>query len=127
MGVGRTNWRREGRGTFRGNNRFSNQQRRFQPNQQRANVANAGNNNNACFNCEQVGHFARNCPSRQPARANLIEWEEESTLYNEPLSPDRTESCLSNVRSEMVAITFDEKQQLVKSMKGEADENFQSA
>jgi len=27
----------------------------------------------------------------------------------------------------MVAMTFDEKQQLVKSMKGEADEDFQSA
>src|SRR6266852_6216734 len=127
MGVGRTNWRREGRRTFRGNNRFSNQQRRFQPTQQRANVANAGNNNNACFNCEQVGHFARNCPSRRPARASLIEWDDESTVYDESLTPDRSQSRVSNVQSEMAAMTFDEKQQLVKSMKGEADEDFQSA
>ena len=48
-------------------------------------------------------------------------------MYSESLIPDQSESRISNVRAEMAAMTFDEKQQLVKSMKGDADEDFQLA
>jgi len=38
-------------------------------------TTNSGNTSNACFQYGQVGHFARNCPSRQRANANLIDFD----------------------------------------------------
>jgi Zinc knuckle len=36
-----------------------------------------------CFQCNQPGHFARNCPQRK-AQASLIDWNDNETVTEEP-------------------------------------------
>jgi hypothetical protein len=94
-------------------------------------VADAGAKNTYnCFSCGKVSHFAKNCPQRQGkgkggARANLIDFDpENNTLYK---GSQAKESRVAMVKSEMDAMSFDERQELIKELADEEGKDFPSA
>src|SRR6266700_3415263 len=104
MDLGRTrnpNYRGRGRG-YRGNVTQT----------QRPNTG-----NNACFQCGNEGHYARNCPQKQKARANLIDfeensnWEETTTIAEETLQDKVTQ-----LKASLGNLSLEEKEQLAQEM-----------
>jgi DnaJ-class molecular chaperone len=115
----RNNWRARGRGNLRGQWRG------------RANVADTGQRGAFnCFSCREEGHYAKNCPrcqgkGRTGAKANLINFDpEEDTLYK---GSQAEGSRVALVKTEMEAMSFNERQELIKELAGEEDKDFHSA
>ena len=71
------------------------------------------NGNNACFQCGNEGHYARNCPQKQKVQANLIDfdentnWEEMSTMVEETLQDKVTQ-----LKASLSNLSLEEKEQL---------------
>jgi hypothetical protein len=123
MDVGRArsqnNRRARGRGNARGQWR------------ERANVADAGQRSTFnCFSCGEEGHYARNCPRQQGkgragAKANLIDFDpEEDTAYE---GSQAEGSRVALVKTEMDAMSFDKRQELIEELAGEEGKDFHSA
>jgi hypothetical protein len=120
--VGRAqlwNWRAWGRGNPRG--QWKGQ----------VNIADTGpRNNNAFFSYSELGHFAKNFPQCQGkgkggAKANLINFNlEEYTLYK---GSQAERSRVALVKMKIDAMSFDERQELIKELAGEEGKDFHSA
>jgi DnaJ-class molecular chaperone len=83
-----------------------------------------------CFSCGEEGHYAKNCPKCQGkgkmgVKANLIDFDaKEDTLYE---GSQAEGSRVALVKTEMEAMSFDERQELIKELAGEEDKDFHLA
>jgi hypothetical protein len=80
-----------------------------------------------CFSCGEEGHYARNCLQQkgQGAKANLIDFDpEEETAYE---GSQAEGSRVALVKTKMDAMSFDERQELIKELAGEEGKDFHSA
>jgi hypothetical protein len=83
-----------------------------------------------CFSCGEEGHYAKNCPQCQErekteVKANLIDFDpEESTLYE---GSQTKGSRVALVKTEMDAMSFNKRQELIKELAGEEGKDFHSA
>jgi hypothetical protein len=86
------------------------------------NVAQTGRpTNNACFECGQEGHYARNCRNKGKASANIIDFDEETVVEQETMGET---SRISRLTQELASMPWEEKQQLAEAMGGGPTEDF---
>jgi hypothetical protein len=70
-----------------------------------------------------MGHFARNCPKGNRATASTVDIDGSTVADDEEESPDR----VARLKTELAAMTTNERDQLAREMGIGDDEDFPSA
>jgi len=78
-------------------------------------TTNSGNTSNACFQCRQVGHFARNCPSRQRTNANLINPDIEKG-NEEQYAQEHPQNHIAQMKAVLAQMSLSKKAEMAQQM-----------
>jgi len=124
----------QGQGNYHGNN-FQGRQNpnRYQNNRTQnnfqGNTATTGNSSGTCFQCREMGHFARNCPKRQQRNqynctANLINFNDNQNYANANVVE---EDPVETLQTQLNALSTQDREKLAIAMGGGDQQDFPSA